>query len=49
VQGVIFTTVVLEHRIPADHPLRTIRHLVDPILRDLSSQFAALYGQIGRR
>lgn len=48
VQGVMFATVVLEDRIPADHPLRAIRRLVDPILRDVSPQFEALYSQTGR-
>ncbi|MCA2990015.1 MAG: IS5/IS1182 family transposase, partial [Gemmatimonas sp.] len=48
VQGMMFATVVLEDRVPADHPLRAIRQLVDPILRDLSPQFEALYSQTGR-
>ncbi|MFN8858964.1 MAG: IS5 family transposase [Gemmatimonadaceae bacterium] len=48
VQGMMFATVVLEDRVPADHPLRAIRRLVDPILRDLSPQFEALYSQTGR-
>lgn len=44
----MFATVVLEDRIPADHPLRAMRALVDPILRDLSPQFEALYSRTGR-
>jgi hypothetical protein len=48
VQGMMFATVVLEDRAPADHPLRATRRLVDPILRDLSPQFEALYSQTGR-
>lgn len=47
-QGMMFATVVLEDRIPADHPLRAIRAMVDPILRDLSPQFDALYSRTGR-
>jgi transposase len=47
-QGLMFATMVLEDRVPADHPLRAIRRLVDPILRDLSPQFEALYSQTGR-
>ena len=43
VQGVMFATVVLEDRIPVDHPLRTTRRLFNPIQRDLSPQFAARY------
>jgi transposase len=48
VQGVMFATVVLEDRIPAAHPLRDLRRLVDPILRDLSPTFDALYSGTGR-
>ena len=48
VQGMMFATVVLEDRIPATHPLRDLRRLVDPILRDLSPTFDALYSGTGR-
>jgi len=32
-----------EDRIPADHPLREMRKIIDPILADLSPIFAKLY------
>jgi transposase len=48
VQGISFVTVVLEDRVPADHPLRAIRRLIDPLLRGFSPQFEALYSQMGR-
>ena len=48
VQGRMFATVLLEDRVPADHPLRAIRRLGDPILRDLSPQFEALSSLTGR-
>ena len=35
----LFSYVRLESRIPADHPLRAIRELVDGALRDLSRSF----------
>lgn len=38
----------MEDRIPPDHPLRVIRQLVEPILRDLSPRFASLYSKYGR-
>jgi transposase len=47
-QGMMFATVVLEDRVPATHPLRALRRLVDPLLRDLSPTFAALYSGTGR-
>ena len=37
-----------EHRIPADHPLRPIRTMVDRALRELSPEFARLYPKTGR-
>jgi transposase len=47
-QSPLFSYVSLEDRIPKDHPLRVIKALVDPILRDLSPQFDALYATKGR-
>ena len=38
----------VEDRIPADHPLRTIHALVNPILATLSPRFDALYARMGR-
>jgi hypothetical protein len=35
----------LESRIPADHPLRAIRELVDVALRDLSFWYLPTTGQ----
>lgn len=35
-------------RIPKDHPLRTMRALIDPILGDLSPRFSRLYAKNGR-
>ena len=37
-----------EERIPADHPLRPIRGMVDTALRELSPEFARLYPKTGR-
>jgi transposase len=43
-----FSYVRLEARIPADHPLRAIRDLVDAALRELSRAFDRLYAHEGR-
>ena len=43
-----FSYVSLEQRIPADHPLRPIRMLVDEALRSLSPTFNKLYARDGR-
>jgi transposase len=37
-----------EERVPADHPLRPIRAMVDQALRALSPEFARLYPKTGR-
>ncbi len=37
-----------EQRIPADHPLRPIRAMVDEILTQLSPRFDELYSKVGR-
>jgi transposase len=45
---VLFSYVSLETRIPADHPLRAIREVVDEALRKLSPAFTRLYAREGR-
>jgi transposase len=45
---VLFSYVSLETRIPADHPLRSIRDIVDEALTKLSPAFARLYAREGR-
>jgi transposase len=45
---VFFSYVRLDDRIPADHPLRAIRQLVDTALAGLSRAFARLYARDGR-
>lgn len=44
----MFSYVALEDRIPADHPLRAIRALVDEVLRGMSARFDRLYADCGR-
>src|SRR6266513_3840340 len=43
-----FSYVRMETRIPADHPLRSIREIVDEALRKLSPAFSRLYAREGR-
>ena len=38
----MFSYIRPEQRVPADHPLRPIRTLVDEVLRALSPRFARL-------
>jgi transposase len=44
----IFSYISPEKRVPADHPLRPIRKMVDEILKEMSPQFAKLYSDVGR-
>ena len=44
----MLSTVSLEERIPADHPLRAIRAMADRALRALSPLFSKLYAPTGR-
>jgi transposase len=48
VQTGMFSYVALEERIPADHPLRGVRALVDAVLAEMSKDFDGLYSQVGR-
>jgi transposase len=47
-QTVLFSYLSVEDRIPADHPLRTIQTLVNPILTALSPRFQTMYSIMGR-
>jgi transposase len=47
-QDAMFSYVSPERRVPADHPLRPIRRMVDQMLRGLSSRFDTLYSSTGR-
>ncbi|HKV45288.1 MAG TPA: IS5 family transposase [bacterium] len=47
-QEAMFSFLSPEARVPQDHPLRTIRTLVDTVLVELSSQFEVLYARVGR-
>jgi transposase len=44
----LFSYVSCEARVPADHPLRAIRMIVDEALEVLSPEFEALYAKAGR-
>ena len=44
----MFSYVALEDRIPADHPLRGVRALVDAVLAEMSKDFDGRYSQVGR-
>ena len=46
--GKLFSYVDLEGRVPAEHPLRTIRGIVNEALAGLSAEFEALYSHTGR-
>ena len=47
-QEPMFSYISAEKRVPQDHPLRTIRTMVDVILKDLSPLFETLYSNTGR-
>jgi len=44
----LFSYVSCSARVPKDHPLRSIRRLVDGALQALSGDFAKLYAKLGR-
>lgn len=47
-QASMFSYVSLEQRVPKDHPLRTLRALVDGILANMSALFDERYSHTGR-
>ena len=47
-QVTMLAYVDLEARVPADHPLRTIKAVADRALKQLSPEFDRMYAQVGR-
>ncbi len=47
-QDGMFSYISAEQRVPADHPLRRVRGLVDAALQQMSRQFSELYARNGR-
>jgi transposase len=46
--GAMFSYVDIEARVPAKHPIRVIRRIVNEVLARLDTDFAAMYAAIGR-
>jgi transposase len=44
----MFSYISAEKRVPKDHPLRSVRTVVDVVLDDLSPLFESLYAKTGR-
>ena len=47
-QSAMFSYVTLERRIPAEHPLRSIRKMADGALERMGGQFDEIYSATGR-
>jgi transposase len=47
-QGEMLLGVTTDQLVPADHPIRRIRVIVDGVLGELSPQFDAMYARVGR-
>lgn len=47
-QDGMFSYLSPEQRVPAEHPLRPLRKMVDDILKEMSPRFAKLYADTGR-
>ena len=47
-QDRLFSTVIPEERVPADHPLRPIREMVNRALKELDADFNGLYPDLCR-
>lgn len=44
----LFSYVSVGARVPTDHPVRTLRELVDGVLREMDGLFEARYAKTGR-
>ena len=48
-QAGMWSYISPEQRVPADHPLRPIRTMVDEALKALDGRFDEMYGEDGRK
>jgi transposase len=48
-QSAMFSYLSPDQRVPADHPLRPVRAMVDRALAPLDQRFDAMYSEVGRR
>jgi transposase len=44
----MLTAITPDHKVPADHPIRAIKPIVDRALQELSPTFNAMYAKVGR-
>jgi len=47
-QEAMFSYLSPDQRVPADHPLRAVRKMVDTVLAEMSPRLARLYADVGR-
>lgn len=47
-QSGMFSYISAEQRVPADHPLRAIRAVVEVALRNMGTRFETMYSKVGR-
>ena len=47
-QSAMWSYISAEQRVPADHPLRPIREMVNVVLKDMSPAFGRIYSREGR-
>ena len=47
-QEAMFSYLSPDKRVPAEHPLRPVRAMVDTVLQEMSPRFAKLYADVGR-
>lgn len=47
-QTTLFSYISPERRVPSNHPLRSIRAMMDELLKEMSPHFSAIYSSMGR-
>ena len=47
-QAGMYSYISPEQRVPADHPLRPMRKMIDEVCKELSPRFDKLYSRVGR-